>query len=363
MSGFPYTFPFFFHVDDTFRRQYRLAVRNPDGDLVRFIGQSLGTTTKDTLNAASILTTVVPIEDVAADSLVGGNEIWVEDQDETVQPGQKYIIEDRQNRNGQRGPTIAIRAASYLSRLTDEWVGLTADYDVSTRTVADIVDDWIALQVGPFQIASANISAVFTGETRTLLIDRPQTFLQALLTLEKTIDERTHFWIDNSNVLQWIALSDLADAGKQWRTGKNLKSLSQLSQHSQQVTRLYVFGGHVDGERIHLSEADGQAEDYIEPADGLNRYKYIKRIVIPWQAIDPTGEASYLFREDADSDLAANGGDGTDIKFLSDDQKTVLTHSLDAFDGATGEITANITHTISGTKDTIIFMIYGLYSP
>ena len=128
--------------------------------------------------------------------------------------------------------TVKINALDLLSQLNDETV---VDY-AADKSVSDIVDDLLLLQVNPQPITKGTIDY-----SLSLKIEIPQdTILGALMRLREILGG--YIYVDNDRALQWRT-SIGEDKGQQIRYRKNLKGITRTIDYSNFANRLYVYGG------------------------------------------------------------------------------------------------------------------------
>lgn len=341
---FTETFPFPFYVPPSWQRPYQFEVRDADGRLVRIIGKIIGGSMRNAINEASSIEVTIPYDDVSASALVGANEIWAWNQNEETA---QYVIATREDVDR----TITIRAEGYLAALANEW----RTSGGMTGTVLSILTTMLSSQTAHKPVTLGTVSETIGSLTRAVTVDAPKTFLQILSEIEGTFGFYTHFYVDNARVLHWLDVST-GYTGRQFRIGKNIQSMKRTTDTATSANRIYARGGRVNGSILTLA-----APGYVEA--GWVGYKYRKMITIDHKQIDAMGETNYslAFVLAADSDLANYAEtDGSDIAFYAADQKTVLAHTINTFNEATGAIDATVTvPVVSGAKDTIIYMMFG----
>lgn len=357
---FPATFPFFFHVPQTYRHPYLLEVRDADGNLVRFLTKWFGAEVTQKLNEPSEFTFTVSASEDSASALNGRNEIWVRSQDDSLLD--RFVLSQRTERNSAQGPMIEILALSQLADLADEPI---TDYD-EEDTIANHLSSpfgWFAGQIGAHPISLGAIDSSISTETRAIEVKDSSSILSQVRLLADSLPFESMFWVDVDREFRWVELDGSTNTGVQLLIGKNLRRLERRVDFGKQITRVYAYGSNEGGKRVKLSDADGQSEDYID-AD-YSAWSYHKQIVIDHLLIDARGEANYelAFVQDADADFAEHMTflkTNPRIVFLSA-TNTLLSHVLNSYDEETGAIDATVTiPRVSGVKDTVLYILFGI---
>jgi uncharacterized delta-60 repeat protein len=108
--------------------------------------------------------------------------------------------------------------------------------------------------------------------------------------------------------------------------------------------------------------ADNATVEFVSTAWAQCDFEYRKMITIDAaQVVQNLVDFPVLIHLDGNGELAANArNDGFDISFTSSDGLTKLSHEIEKFDGATGELVAWVkVPSISSSSDTNIYMYFG----
>ena len=149
-----------------------------------------------------------------------------------------------------------IDALDFLAQLNDE---LVFDYDATDDNITTIVTALLGYQTHGTPITVGTIQPVVT---RSLSIQQ-DTVLGALMKLRETVGG--YISVNTDRELVWM--DDIGeDKGQQIRYKKNVKGLSRTREYTNFGNRLYCYGAGEGTARIHLSDSDALAVDYIEDA-------------------------------------------------------------------------------------------------
>ena len=153
-----------------------------------------------------------------------------------------------------------VDALDLISQLGQETI---VTYEAESETIGTIVDELLALQGLTPAVTKGTIHADYASLTRSIKVDG-DSILRAFYRLRDTVGG--YLYVDNDRKLQW-ASSIGEDKGQQIRYRKNLIGIERTIDYSQLCNKLYAYGAGEGSEaRIKLSDADGQAEDYVEDA-------------------------------------------------------------------------------------------------
>ena len=92
-SGDGIEFPFSFYVEPTWKRPYRIEVRDGGGGLIRYLTKLSNAQTAKAINEPSRIEFDVDLSDPAAADLQCNNQIWLRGKDDAIVD--KYSIRKR----------------------------------------------------------------------------------------------------------------------------------------------------------------------------------------------------------------------------------------------------------------------------
>lgn len=139
------------------------------------------------------------------------------------------------------------------------------DYEAIDKTITTICTELLALQVHTTPITLGIIEPVVT---RSLSVQQ-DTIGNVISKLRETVGG--YISVDVDRKLNW--LNDIGeDKGQQIRYKKNITGLNRTLDYASFANRLYCYGEGEGTARIHLSQALGMTEDYVEniPSQTLN---------------------------------------------------------------------------------------------
>ena len=134
------------------------------------------------------------------------------------------------------------------------------EYEAENKTIEAIVDDLLAFQVLTPAITKGTISNSIKDLTRSIQVSG-DTIQRALYRLQETVGG--YIEVNNDHELNWLD-SIGQNLGQEVRYRKNLKGIERDMDFSSLVNKLYCYGAGEGTARIKLSDAEGQAEDYVE---------------------------------------------------------------------------------------------------
>ena len=172
-----------------------------------------------------------------------------------------------------------IDAVDFLAQLDEEVV---MAYDVTDETITNIVIALLAMQIHTTPITLGTIEPVVT---RSILIeDQQDSILGVLSKLRETVGG--YIEVDTSRQLNWW--NDIGeDKGQQIRYKKNVKGLSRTLEFTNFGNRLYCYGAGEGSARIHLDDAIGMTEDYVESIPSQGTYGMCIRQLTDKSITDP----------------------------------------------------------------------------
>ena len=163
-----------------------------------------------------------------------------------------------------------IDSLDFLAQLADEVI---FDYTATADSITTIVTALLALQEHGTPIT---IGTIEPTDTLTFTI-KQDTILNILIMVQETVGG--YISVNNDRELDW--LDDIGeDKGQQIRYKKNIKGLSRTREYTNFGNKLYCYGAGEGDARVHLSDSDAIAVDYVE--DGASQGTYgicIKQLV------------------------------------------------------------------------------------
>jgi len=174
-----------------------------------------------------------------------------------------------------------IDAVDFLAQL-DEEVVMAYETAPGGETITTIVIALLAMQLHVTPIILGTIEPVVT---RSILIeDQQDSILGVLSKLRETVGG--YIEVDTSRKLNWW--NDIGeDKGQQIRYKKNVKGLSRTLEFTNFGNRLYCYGAGEGSARIHLDDALGMTEDYVESIPSQGTYGMCIRQLTDKSITDP----------------------------------------------------------------------------
>lgn len=270
--SFPETFPWIFDIW-TSALKYIIEVHNSDDDLVAILQNSHAIVYIKSINEAPLLNFNLPADDSKVDNITKANEIWLRNYREDI-PSVVAKFRLKRRIDGRLNTLITTTEVDGLiNQLADEQL-ITA-YTPENQTVTTIVTALLALQVLSPEITVGTIAPTVS---RTMTFNPGESILKCLLRLRDTVGG--YISVDNDRAFQWNN-SIGEDKGQQIRYRKNLTGITREIDYTTIGNRLYAYGAGEGDARIRLSDADGQAEDYVEDTDSQTAWGgiFVKTIV------------------------------------------------------------------------------------
>lgn len=276
--AFPETFPWIFDIWLSVLK-YIIEVHNSSDELVAVLENANTIIYIESINEAPMLTFNLPSDDTKVDNIIKANEVWLRNY---VEEMPSVVAKFRLNRRIERRLDTLItttEADGLINQLADEQ--LIAAYTATNLTVTQIVTALLGYQI---LSPAITIGTIAPTDSRTMTFNAGETILRCLHRLRETVGG--YISVDNDRALQWSD-SIGEDTGQQIRYKKNLKGITREVDYTTIANRVYAYGAGEGDARIKLSDADGQANDYIEDTDSQTDWGGIfVKIIVDKSIID-----------------------------------------------------------------------------
>ncbi len=236
---------------------YSIETRDNSGDLVSILENAHNVNYSKEINSPQRLSFELPADDSKLGDVVLANELWLRDN-RTGNLVRKFLLNRQIDIRKGSELTTEIEAFDLLSQLGKESI---LDYSATTKTVNNIIDDFIALQVLTPAITKGTIDAGYAALTRSIDASG-NTILFWLLALRETVGG--YIEVDKDRKLNW-ASSIGEDKGQQIRYRKNLIGIEREVDYPNLANRIYAYGQGEGGARVELAPP-GYVEDAASQA-------------------------------------------------------------------------------------------------
>lgn len=203
-------------------------------------------------------------------------------------------------------------AKGLLDQLVEETLVEEYDTGAEGKTINDITDDLLALQVKANPIAKGTISPT---ETRAIRIPAGDSLLRAFLRLRDSVGG--FIYVDTDRKLQWPTTLG-QDVGQQIRYRKNLLGISRTTNYTKLINKLYPYGAGEVGVRVALDDLLIEDEEATKSSDASYGYLTLGGLYQCYGAWTGEGDAlpdEMIIYEDA-GDVSADWVQGVDEQTL-----------------------------------------------
>jgi len=205
-----------------------------------------------------------------------------------------------------------VDAKGLMDQFADETLVTEYDTGAAGKTINEITDDLLALQVHAVPITKGTIAPTVT---RALRVPAGDSILKGFLRLQESVGG--YLYVDTARKLQWpTTLGE--DKGQQIRYRKNLKGISRTEDHTKLIQRLYPYGAGEGDARIQLDDLLIEDEEATKSADASYGYLALGGLYScykDWTGAGDALPAEMIVYEDA-GDVSADWFQGADEQTL-----------------------------------------------
>jgi len=336
--------------------KYSIELRDQvTGDLVHVFRNFINAKIKDGINRPSTFSCSIPADDTKINDISKSSEIWVRTDKSTIIG--KFIVLKQTKEHNQSRLYVKVDGEDYSRQLATEYVH-TYDTTVAGETISDILTALFVFQENDNPITIGTIDAAI-GDLNRAIVGTRESILAIILRISSTLDFDNYFYVDTDRTFNWTT-SMGEDSGQQIRFKKNLTDISEETDYSKMVSRVYAYTVDENGDEVDLSDVIGYEYEYLDFP--YRAWKWHKQIKIDDSYIEGTHQYFQVpVLIDSCTYLASHAlANGYDIMFVSEDYSTVLNYERVSWNEATGHFEGWVRiPELTYTKDTYFWMFFG----